>query len=581
MNVLENLYYTEDHEWVRVEGDTAYIGITDYAQNSLGSIVFVELPEEDAEISHGDDFGVIESVKAASDIYSPLTGKVIDFNQSVIDEPELLNQDPFENYLISLKMSDTNELDSLMDAQSYKNYISEEWGLMNPYIPNTSCNIEGMLQKVGVKETSELFSDISESVKLSRPLNLDNALSELEIIKHMQGLASLNKSTTDLVCFLGAGAYDHYIPSIIKHISSRSEFSTAYTPYQPEISQGTLQAIFEYQSLITSLTSMEISNASMYDGGTAMAEAALIACSNTRRKKVLISSTVHPESVQILKTYLKLQEIELEQVDMLEGSTSLENLEQKIDGNVACVIAQTPNFFGVLEDMQEISDIAHKHKAMFIASVNPISLGILTPPGEYNADFVVGEGQSLGNPLNFGGPYLGFLATTKKMMRKIPGRICGMTEDIDGKRAFVLTLQAREQHIRREKAISNICSNQGLNALNATIYLATLGKQGVREVAEQIAKKSYFAMKQITTKTNFKLLFDKPFFMEFALDLKEVSPQTLNNHLLDKGFLGGYDLQSHFSELGNASLLCTTEKRTKAEIINLVDAMGGLSWNLV
>lgn len=448
---------------------------------------------------------------------------------------------------------------------------------MNPYIPNTSCNIQEMLQKVGVKEKSELFSDIPESVKLNRPLKIDHALSELEIIKHMQNLANSNKSTTDLVCFLGAGAYDHYIPSIVKHISSRSEFSTAYTPYQPEISQGTLQAIFEYQSLITSLTAMEISNASMYDGGTAMAESALIACSNTRRKKVLVSSTIHPESVKILETYLKLHDIHLEKVDMLKGATSLENLEEKIDENVACVIAQNPNFFGVLEDMHEMSDIAHKNKAMFIASVNPISLGILTPPGEYNADIVVGEGQSLGNPLNFGGPYLGFLATTKKMMRKIPGRICGMTEDVDGKRAFVLTLQAREQHIRRDKAISNICSNQGLNALNATIYLATLGKQGVREVAEQIAKKSYFAMKQITSKTNFKLLFDKPFFMEFALDLKNTNHETLNNHLLEKGFLGGYDLKSHFSELGNASLLCTTEKRTKAEIINLAESMGGVS----
>lgn len=355
---------------------------------------------------------------------------------------------------------------------------------MNPYISNTSYNIEEMLRKVGVKEINELFSDIPENIKLNRYLNLDRSLSELEIIQHMQNLANKNKSTSDLVCFLGAGAYDHYIPSIIKHITSRSEFSTAYTPYQPEISQGTLQSIFEYQSLITSLTSMEITNASMYDGGTALAEAALICCDNLKRKKVLVSNTIHPESFQILETYLKVHNIKLEKIGMSNGSTSLECLEEKIDETTACVIAQNPNFFGVLEDMQEISDIAHKNKAMFIASVNPISLGILTPPGEYNADLVVGEGQSLGNPLNFGGPYLGFLATTKKMMRKIPGRICGMTQDSEGKRAFVLTLQAREQHIRRERAISNICSNQGLNALNATIYLATLGKQGVREVAE-------------------------------------------------------------------------------------------------
>lgn len=448
---------------------------------------------------------------------------------------------------------------------------------MNPYISNTSYNIEEMLRKVGVKEINELFSDIPENIKLNRYLNLDRSLSELEIIQHMQNLANKNKSTSDLVCFLGAGAYDHYIPSIIKHITSRSEFSTAYTPYQPEISQGTLQSIFEYQSLITSLTSMEITNASMYDGGTALAEAALICCDNLKRKKVLVSNTIHPESFQILETYLKVHNIKLEKIGMSNGSTSLECLEEKIDETTACVIAQNPNFFGVLEDMQEISDIAHKNKAMFIASVNPISLGILTPPGEYNADLVVGEGQSLGNPLNFGGPYLGFLATTKKMMRKIPGRICGMTQDSEGKRAFVLTLQAREQHIRRERAISNICSNQGLNALNATIYLATLGKQGVKELATQIAKKSYFAMNQITKHTNFKLLFDKPFFMEFALNLQDTLPKNLNKHLLENNILGGYDLTNSFSQLGNATVFCTTEKRTKAEILKLVEILGGAS----
>jgi glycine dehydrogenase subunit 1 len=444
---------------------------------------------------------------------------------------------------------------------------------MNPYIPNTDLNKKEMMRKIGIQKVSELFSDIPQEIQLQHHLKIPNPHPELTIDKKLKNIASKNQSTEELVCFLGAGAYDHYIPSIVSHLSSRSEFYTAYTPYQPEISQGTLQGIFEYQSLIAELTGMDISNASLYDGGTALAEAALIACENTKRKKIFVSKGVHPESRKILSTYLQFHSIELEEIPLEDGATSIDYLKKVSDSNTACVIAQNPNFFGIIEEMGEMSEVAHAHKGMFVASINPISLGVLTTPVEYGADIAVGEGQCLGNPLYFGGPYLGFLTTTKKLMRKIPGRICGMTEDIDGKRAFVLTLQAREQHIRREKAISNICSNQGLNALNAAIYLSTLGKEGIREVASQCAKKANYAMKELTQGGKFARTFQKPFFMEFCLNLGDTDFLKLNQHLLKNRLLGGFHVSKSYPEYPNAFLICVTEKRTKEEIHKLKNCM--------
>jgi glycine dehydrogenase subunit 1 len=446
---------------------------------------------------------------------------------------------------------------------------------MNPYIPNSPWNKKEMLDSMGLK-AEDLFSDIPEEIQLKHLLKIPKPHAELEIYEKLKKIASKNRSIDDLICFLGAGAYDHYIPSVVSHLSSRSEFYTAYTPYQPEISQGTLQGIFEYQSLITQLTGMDISNASMYDGGTALAEGALISCENTHRKKILVSRGVHPESRQILFTYLKFHNIEIEEIPLEDGATSIDHLKKAFDSNVACVIAQNPNFFGIIEDMEEMGEISHSHKGMFLALVNPISLGILSPPGEYGADIAVGEGQPLGNALNFGGPYLGFLTATKKLMRKIPGRICGITEDIEGKRAFVLTLQAREQHIRREKAISNICSNQGLNALNAAIYLASLGKEGIHTVASHCAKKAYYAMKEITAGGKFKRTFQKPFFMEFSVNLGEISYQQLNTHLLMNGLLGGYDVSKSYPEHPHETLFCVTEKRTIHEIHKLKNCMEAL-----
>jgi glycine dehydrogenase subunit 1 len=445
---------------------------------------------------------------------------------------------------------------------------------MFPYIPNTLEDEKLMLKSIGVESIQELFKDIPEDVKLNRALSINEPMSELEVERCIKSLSSKNKGTEDLICFLGAGVYDHYIPSILKHIVSRSEFYTSYTPYQPEISQGTLQAIFEYQTLICNLTGLDVANASMYDGATACAEAALIAAESTKRKSIIVSKTVHPEIRRVLLTYTRFKGIELIEIDHKDGVTDILKLKELVDNKTAGIIVQNPNFFGIIEDMTEVEKITHDNKALFIMSVDPISLAILKTPGEIGADIAVGEGQSLGNAMNFGGPYLGFMTATTKLMRKIPGRIVGQTEDIDGKRAFVLTLQAREQHIRREKATSNICSNQALNALTAAIYLTTMGKQGLKEVANQSMQKAHYAFNEIIKLEKYKAVFEKPFFKEFVVQCNE-SASVINDELLESNIIGGYDVEKNYPEHKNTLLLCVTEKRTKSEIHQLITAMEG------
>jgi len=444
---------------------------------------------------------------------------------------------------------------------------------MFTYIPNTNLDQKKMLESIGIKSTDELFKDIPQNLQLNRRLDINEPMSELEVRKELKNLSDKNLSDEDLICFLGAGAYDHYIPSVVKHITSRSEFYTAYTPYQPEISQGTLQAIFEYQTMIAELTGMEVSNASMYDGATACAEAGMISMENTKRKNIIVSKTVHPDTRKILDTYIKFHGGTIIEVDSKDGETNVEQLQTVVDKNTAAVIVQNPNFFGIVENLTEVEKIVHSNKSIFIMSVDPISLGILKTPGEIGADIVVGEGQSLGNAMNFGGPYLGFMASTTKLMRKMPGRIVGQTEDVDGKRAFVLTLQAREQHIRRQKATSNICSNQSLNALAAAVYMSVMGKEGVKEVAMQCMKKSHYAYNQLIKSGTCKPVFNKPFFKEFVVETV-LDSDKVSNELLQAGILGGYSLEKNYSELKNSLLFCVTEKRSKEEIDKLVNLMG-------
>jgi len=446
---------------------------------------------------------------------------------------------------------------------------------MFPYIANNKEDENLMLKAIGLNNTSELFNNIPKAIKLNRGLNLESSKSELEVSKQINNLAKKNKDVNDLVCFLGAGAYDHYIPSIIKHITSRSEFYTSYTPYQPEISQGTLQALFEYQTMICNLTGLQVSNASMYDGATACAEAAMMATSSTKRKSIVVSKTVHPEIRKILKTYLKYHEAELIEVEMLDGVTDIEKLRSVVNNNTAGVIIQNPNFFGIIEDLSQVEKITHENKALLIMDVNPISLAILKTPGEIGADIVIGEGQSLGSPLNYGGPCLGFMATTTKLMRKMPGRIVGETVDVDGKRAYVLTLQAREQHIRRAKANSNICSNQSLNAITAAIYFTTLGKEGLKEVALQCFRKSHYAFKELTKSGKYTPAFNKPFFMEFVLE-SDIKISKVNEELLKENILGGFNLDVFNEGNKNQVLICVTEKRSKEEIDALTMVMEGV-----
>lgn len=443
---------------------------------------------------------------------------------------------------------------------------------MFPYIPNTEKETKEILDFLSIKSVDDLFKDVPGDVKLNRELNLESSLSELEVEKRLKSLAAKNKSMDELTCFLGAGNYDHYIPALVKHITGRSEFYTAYTPYQPEVSQGTLQAVFEYQSMICSLTGMEVSNSSMYDGATATAEAAILAIASTKRNTIVVSKSVSPDTRKVLQTYLKFRNYEMVEVDLEDGTTDVEKVISSLDKTVAAVVIQSPNFFGLIEDVENMVEAIHKNKSLLIMNVDPISLGVLKSPGELGADIVVGDGQCLGANISYGGPGLGFMNTTKKLMRKMPGRIVGQTEDVDGKRGFVLTLQAREQHIRREKATSNICSDQTAVAIGAAVYMATLGKEGIKEVAKQCLVKSHYAYNELIKSGKYKPVFNKPFFKEFVVKT-ETSPCEINNKLLENNILGGYNLGKVYPEYENSMMLCVTEKRTREDIDNLVKVM--------
>ncbi len=446
------------------------------------------------------------------------------------------------------------------------------------FVPHTPQEIKAMLQAIGLESTEDLFSDIPENLKLQRELDLPKGLDEMTLRREVTSLSQENIHTEDYINFLGAGAYDHYRPSIINHLISRSEFYTAYTPYQPEISQGTLQSIFEFQTAICELTGMDVANASMYDGATALAEGMIMAVAQTNKKKVLLSSTVHPEYREVLKTYAWAREIEIIEIPYTkEGSTDLDFLDQTLTNDFAAVIIQNPNFFGKIEKLKTLIDRVKSTKALSIVCADPISLGILEAPGKLGVDIVVGEGQSLGMPLSFGGPYLGFIATTEKLIRRIPGRIVGLAKDQHGKDGFVLTLQAREQHIRREKASSNICSNQALCALTAIIYLSALGKKGLKEVAEHCISKAHYAQKVLTQIDGVELAFPQgPSFKEFVVKTKE-DIACINDRLFQAGILGGLDLGRFYPELKNHMLICVTEARSKTEIDLLKQVWEGLA----
>ncbi len=444
------------------------------------------------------------------------------------------------------------------------------------YIPMTDQDRKAMLASMGISSVEELFADIPEHLREAGELNLPPALSEAELIRHMKALAEKNVNLEDTVSFMGGGVYDHLIPAIVKHLISRGEFLTAYTPYQAEISQGVLQSIFEFQTLIAELTGMDAANASMYDGATALAEAALMACNATRRSVVVLPHNLHPEWKEVCQLYLKNQDVEIQYLPYLPDAGTIDHAALKgLDlKNLACIVVQQPNFFGLVENVDPISEFVHDAGGLLVMAVDPISLGILKSPGEYSADIVVGDGQSLGNTMSFGGPSLGFFATTNKLVRRMPGRIVGETVDADGRRGFVLTLQTREQHIRREKATSNICSNQALNALAAAIYLSVLGKEGFKEVAYHCLQKTAYLRRRLAEATPLKEKFAAPAFREFVMT-GEMDWEEVNKRLLQEGFLGGLPLKRF--GMPDAALFAVTEARTKEEIDRLVELLGGMS----
>ncbi|GAF13646.1 glycine dehydrogenase [Bacillus sp. JCM 19045] len=442
------------------------------------------------------------------------------------------------------------------------------------YLPMTEEDKQEMLATIGVASIEELLTDIPEKTRFNRTLAIEEALKEPELVSFFEGLAKENRSIKDYPSYLGAGVYEHYIPSIVDHVISRSEFYTAYTPYQPEISQGELQAIFEFQTMICELTGMDLANSSMYDGQTSLAEAAMLAAGHTKKKTILVSKAVHPEARAVLQTNAYGQHLEVIEIETKDGVTDLEQLRAHYSDEVACVIVQHPNFFGSLEPLAEIEQVTHSEKAQFIVSSNPLALGLLKPPGAFGADIVVGDAQPFGIPTQFGGPHCGYFAATKKLMRKVPGRLVGQTVDDQGQRGFVLTLQAREQHIRRDKATSNICSNQALNALAASVAMTAIGKQGIKEMATQNVQKANYLKNQLK-KAGVTLLYHGATFNEFVVDLgKPVS--EINKQLFDKGIIGGYDLAEMDSSRAGQMLLCVTELRTKQELDEFAKELGAI-----
>jgi glycine dehydrogenase subunit 1 len=437
------------------------------------------------------------------------------------------------------------------------------------YVLNTPEDQKAMLAAIGASSVEELFQQVPAEFRLSRALEIAPALSEIELTQHMKALAAKNRGADDSVCFLGGGAYDHFIPAVVDALASRSEYYTAYTPYQAEASQGSLQAFFEYQTLICQLTGMDIANASLYEGGSAVAEAVFMALNQTGRTgKVLIAQSVHPEYRRTLDTYLADLDIRAQVLATPDGFLNPDDLKKAIDDQTVCVVVQHPNFFGCLEEVEALTKIAKERGAVFIVSFDPICLGLLKKPGDYDADIAIAEGQCLGNPLVFGGPYLGVLACREQFLRKMPGRLVGQTTDRRGNRCWVLTMQTREQHIRRAKATSNICTNQGLFALRAAIYLAALGPQGLRETADLCLRKAHYAAAQLATLPGVQMKFQRPFFKEFTLQVPGDVPALLRRALA-AGYHAGLPLGQWYPDKANCITVAVTEKRTRAEIDGL------------
>lgn len=438
------------------------------------------------------------------------------------------------------------------------------------YLPLTPTDRQEMLAKIGVNEMEDLLKDIPSELRLTDALEIPTALSELELTRHMNQLASKNQSANDAAFFLGAGVYDHFIPSVVNHVLLRSEFMTAYVPYQPEASQGELQALFEFQSMVCELTGMDVANSSLYDAFTSLGEACNLAVGTTKKQRVLVSEAVHPQAREVLATYAYGMEYDVEAIALTNHATDLSILEQAIDDETAAVVVQYPNFFGTIEDLKAIKSLLEGRKTLLIVVANPLALALLETPGELGADIVVGDMQPLGISMSYGGPHCGYFAAKKAYMRKLPSRIVGQTVDADGKRGFVMTLQTREQHIRREKATSNMSSNQALFALASAVFMSAVGKEGIREMATQNISKAHY-LSSALAEAGFNVLSPSNFFNEFVVQLNQ-PVNEVNEKLLKDDLVGGLDV-SDLVDVPHAMLLCVTEKRSKSEMDKLVTVL--------
>ncbi len=441
------------------------------------------------------------------------------------------------------------------------------------FVPITDQDKNEMLKFLGIKRVDELFDlSIPDEVRMDRSLNLPAGISEHELLRELEGIAKENVSLSDHVSFLGGGVYDHFIPKVVESLISLPEFYSPYTPYQAEVSQGVLQSLFEYQSMVSELTGLEVANASLYDGATSLAEAALLAHDITKKNEVIVSEAVHPEYREVLKNYARGLDITIKTIPLKNGQTDISALEDMVSDDSSCVIIQHPNFFGCLEDMERIGDILDRYPTLFIASIDPLSLGLLKAPASFGVDVVIGEGQSLGNKINFGGPNLGIFACRKDYIRRVPGRLVSSTTDTLGRTGYVLTLQTREQHIRRERATSNITTSEVLNAIAAAIYLSYLGPEGITEVAYQCLQKAHYAHDKLSEISYLEPFSDTPFFKEFAFK-SERSVHEINERLFNEGIIGGLNIDRWYGQYPNTVLFCVTEKRTRDEIDRLAAIM--------
>ncbi len=440
------------------------------------------------------------------------------------------------------------------------------------YTQITGEQQQSMLKTIGVKSVEELLAPIPDKQRLKDKLNLPVGCSEMELLADLESLAAKNCHVGKRVCFLGCGAYDHFIPTLVDHLAMRGEFLTAYTPYQAEASQGTLQAFYEFQTMICQITGMDIANASLYDGATAVAEAVLMAGTCSKNHRVLVSQACNPDTLETLKTYAKEQSLEIDTVPLADGQTDCDALKAAVDNQTLAVVVQFPNFFGILEQLQQIVDTAHNAGAQVIVSYDPVAAGMFTRPGEFGADIVVGEGQPLGIPLQYGAPFLGFMAAKESYLRKIPGRLVGVAKDKDDSRGFCLVLQTREQHIKRERATSNVCTNQGLMAMRAAVYMASMGRSGLAKVAELCFDKSHYAAAEIAKLEGFSVRFKQPFFKEFVVQTNRNIPDLLAC-CREEGIDAGVPMHRWFTDMEDCFAIAVTEKRTKQEIDALVTVL--------